>query len=110
MFVAATVSAVALATALTAVGIGLTGSALAWRDWMHHAAPYFLIWRLALYAVLGVLYLRVWRPRLRALQADQTDGGAAAHTRLARIERLLIAVVVVVELSNLPDLLGWLRG
>ncbi|WP_111748580.1 hypothetical protein [Salinisphaera orenii] len=110
VFVVMTIGIVALAAALTAIGIGVAGSALAWRAWMHHAAPYFLIWRLLLYAVLGGVYLQLWRPRLRSMQAEQADGGAAAHARLVRIERLMVAAIAVVELSNLPDLIGWFHG
>lgn len=80
------------------------------QQWLTAAVPYFLVWRLMLYAVFGSLYVGYWRPRLRARQADQADGGEAAHGRLVRAERLLLVAIVVIEAANAPELIAWLAG
>lgn len=107
MFVAASAGALALAVAITFIGIWLAGGIIPFHRFMEAGSPYFLGWRLLLYIVLGGLYMRRWRPQLRALQRRQRDGGEAAHYRLKRIEQLLVMAVIGIEAANLLD---FLRG
>ncbi len=110
VFAAAGALAVVLALALAGLGIGLAGGPAAFRDWMHSITPYALLWRLALYAAGGALYFSRWRPRLRALQREHSDGGAAAHARLVKFERLCLIALAAIEAANLPGLIGWVLG
>ena len=110
VFVAAWIGVICAAIAVAIIGIALAGGAPAFRDWMSAVTPYALLWRIAVYIVGGTLYITYWRPRLRALQQQQDDGGVAAHARLIKAERMLVIALVVIELANLPGLIDWIRG
>lgn len=101
---------VVLALILTAIGIEMAGGAPEFRDWLGAAAPYALVWRLILYVGGGTLYVAHFRPRLRAMQRRQSDGGSAARERLIRIERMAVVVFIAVEVANAPDLIAWISG
>lgn len=110
VFVASWLAVIVLVLMLVGLGIQFAGGATAFRGWLDSMTPYALLWRIAVYVVGGTLYITRFRPRLRAMQQQQADGGDAAHARLIKIERLLLIVLVVIEVANLPDLIGWLRG
>lgn len=99
-----------LGVCLAVIGINVAGSPTPFRDWLTAVTPYALVWRLAIYVGGGTLYGMRLRPRLRALQRRQADGGEAAHDRLRRIERLVVIVFVAIEVANAPDLIAWIRG
>lgn len=107
MFAIACGAVVILALALLLLGSLFAGSMAAFNNWLVAVAPYALLWRVVLYIGGTTLYVMYWRPRLRALQLQQSDGGTAAHARLVRIERMLLVVIVAIEASNLPDLIDW---
>ena len=110
VFVASWAAVLCLAIVVALVGILLAGGAEPFRQAMDGFTPYALVWRLVLYVVGGTLYLNVWRPRLRAAQDAQGDAGVQSHTRLVRVERMLLIAIVAVEAANLPDLLGYFGG
>ena len=110
VFLIAWAAVIVAALAIVAVGVSMAGGAVGFRDWLARIAPYALIWRVGVYAVVGTLYITRWRPRLRAAQQRQTDGGEAAHQRLVRVERMLLVVIAVIEAANLPDLIGWMSA
>lgn len=110
VFLIAWVAVIIVAFAIVAVGMSMAGGAVPFRDWVAYIAPYALIWRVGVYILVGTLYITRWRPRLRAGQQRQTDGGDAAHQRLVRVERMLLVVLVVIEAANLPDLIHWITA
>jgi len=110
VFVGTWTAVIAAAIAVAILGIALAGGAPAFRDWMAAATPYALLWRIAVYAIGGTLYITHWRPRLRTLQRQQADGGAASHARLVKVERMLVIALVAIEVANLPGLIDWIRG
>lgn len=110
VFVMTWIAVIVLALMLVGLGIQFAGGAAAFRGWLDSMTFYTLLWRVGVYVVGGTLYIKRFRPRLRAMQRQQSDGGDAAHTRLIKIEQLLLIVLVVIEAANLPDLIGWIRG
>lgn len=110
VFVLTWMAVVVLALVLAVIGIQVAGGAMAFRGWMDSATPYALLWRVGVYVIGGMLYIKRFRPRLRTMQRQQSGGGAAAHARLVKIERLLVIALVAIEAANLPDLIGWFRG
>lgn len=110
IFLIAWAVVIGAAVIITIIGISMAGGAIHFRDWLTDITPYALIWRTAVYVVVGTLYIKWWRPRIRAAQ-DQSQGESdAAHRRLIGIERLLLVVIVVIEVANLPDLIDWMMA
>ncbi|GAB3683775.1 hypothetical protein [Salinisphaera aquimarina] len=110
VFVFAWAAVLVVALALVAVGVSMADGAVAFSHCLTRIAPYALLWRIGIYVVIGTLYITRWRPRLRALQNRQTDGGEAAHQRLVRVERMFLVVIVAVEVANAPDLIDWMMA
>ncbi|KEZ76680.1 MULTISPECIES: hypothetical protein [Salinisphaera] len=110
IFLVAWAAVLVVAFAIAAIGLSMAGGAVEFRDWGARIVPYALIWRVGVYVVIGTLYIKRWRPRLRALQQRQSDGGEAARQRLVRVEWMLLAVIVVTEGANLPDLVNWITA
>ncbi|QRI92994.1 hypothetical protein JQN63_14410 [Delftia lacustris] len=82
-------AAIAAAVAANVVGIALIGSIDGWQRWLHHTAPYFLVWRLGLYGALIYAWLRVRRTQL----AWRQRGPARQQLRRAEIAALLALAV-----------------
>lgn len=110
LFVVVALAVLVAAFVIAALGMQLAGGPDAFNLWLTAATPWFLLWHVVLYSVGGTLYLAHWRPRLRAAQRNQADGGEAARQRLVRLERMLIVVLIVIEATNVPDVIAWLSG
>lgn len=110
VFTATALAVLVLAFFVAGVGLHLAGGPERLRAWLSGATPWFVLWRLAIYSVAGSLYVTSWRPRLRAMQRKQTDGGEAARQRLVRVERMLIIAIIAIEATNAPDVIAWISG
>lgn len=110
LFVVVTLGVLLVAFIAAGLALQWAGSKTAFDQWMLAATPYFLLWRIGLYAVVGTLYIKVWRPRLRARQCRQSDRGEASRQRLVRAERMLMVALVAIEATNVPDIIAWVSG
>jgi len=95
-----------LSVAVTAIGSLLAGGLQEWHALMTRLTPWWVVWRLGLYLVIGVLYWRRWRPRILVSVARDQDGGAAARYRLGRSERAVVIVIATLELFNVLSYAG----
>ncbi|HDU1656908.1 hypothetical protein ACH668_05910 [Klebsiella pneumoniae] len=87
----AIVGSLALALGISWLGVRYAGSLTAFRVWLHDAAPWLLVWRLALYGLIAGL----WFQRVRLWLLQQTGNLAAVR----RIEWLMAGMTLMVELN-----------
>lgn len=110
LFVVVTLGVLVVAFIAAGLALQWAGGKTAFDQWLGAATPYFLLWRVVLYGIGGTLYIKRWRPRLRARQCRQPDGGEASRQRLVRAERMLIVALVAIEATNVPDIIAWVSG
>lgn len=87
----AIVGSLALALGISWLGVRYAGSLTAFRVWLDDAAPWLLVWRLALYGLIAGL----WFQRVRLWLLQQTGNLAAVR----RIEWLMAGMTLMVELN-----------
>lgn len=90
-----TTALLAAAVVANLVGIHLFGGPAGWQRWLDESSVYFLIWRLLVYGVTAVLWLRM-RARLLA-----RDTEAPSQRRLLRAEVAGLLALVALEASLL---------
>lgn len=110
LFIVVTLGVLVVAFIAAALALQWAGGKTAFDQWLVAATPYFLLWRVGLYGVVGTLYFKLWRPRLRAWHRRQPDGGEAGRQRLVRAERMLMVALVAIEATNVPDIIAWVSG
>ncbi|WP_146114569.1 hypothetical protein [Pseudomonas sp. MYb185] len=83
------------------IGSRLAGGLDAYGQLLLSAWPTLLVWRLALYVLLTVLWVgRLRQQVVRWLRQDE-DGGVEGYARLRRLEWAALAFVVLLEIYNL---------
>jgi hypothetical protein len=82
---------IAVVTIVNVMGVRVTGSIVAWRQWMDDAKGYFFVWRLCIYSAL--VYGWLWMRR-RVLSREPESKASLIRTEIAGI-----VAIVVVELS-----------
>lgn len=87
----AIVGSLALALGISWLGVRYAGSLTVFRVWLDDVAPWLLVWRLALYALIAGLWFQQVRRRL----LQQTGNLAAVR----RIEWLMAGMTLMVELN-----------
>ena len=95
-----------LSLVLTTIGSLLAGGLQEWHALMTRLTPWWVVWRLGLYLVIGGLYWLRWRPRILASVARDHDGCAVARYRLRRSERAVVIVIATLELFNILSYAG----
>lgn len=99
----ALLAVVILSGVIAGIGIRLAGSMDAFQDSLSHAGSGLLLWRLTLYTALGYYWWMRAKPRVLRQLKNSVD----APDRMRRLERLVIALLVIFEALNL---LRWLGG
>jgi hypothetical protein len=79
-----------IGTAISLIGIELTGGVIEWRQWLADHTGAFRIWRIALYAVTLVYWIHLRRTHSLP---------PARHQRLLRLECTVVALLVLIELQ-----------
>ncbi|PZW50690.1 hypothetical protein F477_01810 [Pseudomonas sp. URIL14HWK12:I3] len=77
---------------ISLLGIELTGGVIEWRGWIANNTLGFRIWRLTLYALAIIYWLRIRRARVLP---------APLNHRLLRLECTVIALLMLIELQSL---------
>lgn len=91
---------------IVALGVRMIGSHAAFQAAWGQASPWLFLWRWVCYAGVILGWLRLWRLRVIRRLEEDADGGVEARSRLKRLERYAIGVMVAIELFNLLDWMG----
>ncbi|AGK47277.1 putative membrane protein [Burkholderia thailandensis MSMB121] len=80
-----------VAILVQAIGIRMIGSIAAWQTWLHRHAWYFVIWRMAIYALIARGW---WSMRNRVRRRDVS---LDARRRLLHAEAMALLAIALTE-------------
>lgn len=98
-FTIVTAATLVITVALARLGVSLSGEG--YLMWVSSQPIEMFIWRLGIYTMVSVFYLRYLRSRLLMSIKHDPDGGDFRAALLPRLVRVCIVAVIVFESLNL---------